>query len=145
MPLRAWFARSDAQPGAPGLRALRVSREEWRQVAEDVAAAGGRLVALWASPDERAALTIRAAFLAEHRGLVANLRVADREAPYPGLEDLFPAAARMQRALADLSGMRSHRSGYAPLAAPRGMAEQLSAADRSATVAAGRRAGHRRL
>ncbi len=106
MPLRAWFARSDAQPGAPGLRALRVSREEWRQVAEDVAAAGGRLVALWASPDERAALTIRAAFLAEHRGLVANLRVADREAPYPGLEDLFPAAARMQRALADLSGMR---------------------------------------
>ena len=57
MALRAWFARSDAQPGAPGLRALTVSREEWRQVAQDLAAAGGRLVALWASRDERGAPT----------------------------------------------------------------------------------------
>ena len=40
-------------------------------------------------------------------GLVLNLAIADPEARYPGLEDLFPAAARMQRALADLSGLRS--------------------------------------
>ena len=53
MPLRAWFARSEAQPGAPGLRALTVSHEEWRQVAQDLAAAGGRLLALWASRDEQ--------------------------------------------------------------------------------------------
>jgi Ni,Fe-hydrogenase III large subunit len=33
--------------------------------------------------------------------------VADPDTPYPGLEDLFPAAARMQRAMADLSGIRS--------------------------------------
>lgn len=107
MPLRAWFARSGAQPGAPGLRALTVSGEEWRQVAADVAAAGGRLVALWASADAQGSPIVRAVFLAARAGLVASLPVADREAPYPGLEDLFPAASRMQRALADLSGLRS--------------------------------------
>ena len=32
MPLRAWFARSDAAArSAPGLHALTVAREEWRQ------------------------------------------------------------------------------------------------------------------
>ena len=111
MPLRAWFARSDAQPGAPGLRALTVSGEEWRQVAADVAATGGRFLALWASegaPGAPAAPVVRAAFLAARAGLVVSLPIADREAPYPGLEDLFPAAARMQRALADLSGLRSN-------------------------------------
>jgi Ni,Fe-hydrogenase III large subunit len=107
MPLRAWFARSDAQPGAPGLLALTVSAEEWRQVAADAAAAGGRLVALWASEGARGAPIVRGAFLAERAGLVVSLPIADRETPYPGLEGLFPAAARMQRALADLSGLRS--------------------------------------
>ncbi|MGP8099040.1 MAG: Ni,Fe-hydrogenase III large subunit [Steroidobacteraceae bacterium] len=114
MALRAWFARSGAQPGAPGLRALTVSREQWRQVAEDSAAAGGRLVALWASEDERAAPILRAAFLAENSGLVLSLPVADPQGPYPGIEALFPAAARMQRALADLSGLHSSDSDTRP-------------------------------
>ncbi len=114
MPLRAWIARSITQPGAPGLRALTVSPAEWRQVARDLAAVSGRLVTLWASRDERGAPTIRATFLADGGGLVLSLPVADPEAPYPGLEDLFPAAARMQRALADLSGMRSTDSDTRP-------------------------------
>ena len=114
MALRAWFARSGAQPGAPGLRALTVSREEWRRVAEDSAAAGGRLLALWASEDERAGPIVRAVFLAEKRGLVLSLPVTDPQALYPGLEDLFPAATRMQRALADLSGLRSTDSDTRP-------------------------------
>ncbi len=107
MPLRALYARSEIQPGAPGLRALTVSREEWRPAVEDMAAAGSRLVALWASRDDRAAPTVRAAFLSNGGGLVLCLRLADTHAPYPGIEDLFPAAARMQRAMADLSGVRS--------------------------------------
>ena len=114
MALRAWFVRSHAQPGAPGLRALTVSREEWREVVQDLAAAGGRLVALWGSEDERAAPIVRATFLAAQGGLVLSLPVADPQAPYPGLEDLFPVAARMQRALADLSGMRSTDSDTRP-------------------------------
>jgi Ni,Fe-hydrogenase III large subunit len=102
-----WSARSEPQPGAPGLRALTVSREQWRQAALDVAVAGGRLVTLWASGGGRNETMIQAAFLAERVGLVLTLPIADRDAPYPGIEDLFPPAARMQRAMADLSGVRS--------------------------------------
>ena len=107
MPLQPWFARSEAHPGAPGLSALSVSHDEWRQVAQDVAAAGGRLLALWASSDQHAAPKIHAVFLAERGGLVLTLPITDTDTPYPGIEDLFPAAARMQRAAADLSGVRS--------------------------------------
>ena len=106
MALRAWFSRSDAHAGAPGLRALTVTHAQWRQVTRDLAATGAKLLAIWASSDERGQ-NIRAAFLADQGGLVVNLPTADPDAPYPGIEDLFPAAARMQRAMADLSGIRS--------------------------------------
>src|SRR5271166_5215894 len=111
---RAWLNLVDTQPGAPGLRTLTVSDEEWREVAQELAAAGGRLVALWASEDSRSLPIVRAVFLAEKSGLVLNLSVSDPQAPYPGLEDIFPAAARMQRALADLSGLRSTDSDTRP-------------------------------
>ena len=114
MTLRAWLARSEAQPGAPGLRALTVSREQWREAAQDLAAAGGSLLTLWASRGEGAATRIYAAFLAEGGGLVLNLLLADPDAPYPGLEELFPSAARMQRAMADLSGLRSSQPDTRP-------------------------------
>jgi Ni,Fe-hydrogenase III large subunit/Ni,Fe-hydrogenase III component G len=107
MPLRAWYAASDALCGAPGFRAVTVSREGWQQVAQDMAAAGGRLLALWASGDQSRDSTIRAVFLAEQGGLLVSLPLADPAAPYPGLQSQFPAAARMQRAAADLSGLRS--------------------------------------
>jgi Ni,Fe-hydrogenase III large subunit/Ni,Fe-hydrogenase III component G len=107
MALRAWLARSGPQAGAPGLRALVVSPEQWRQVAQDLAAAGARLVTIWASMDEHMAPQIRAAFLAEQGAIVLTLPIADPDAHYRGLEDLFPGAARMQRAIADLSGIHS--------------------------------------
>jgi Ni,Fe-hydrogenase III large subunit/Ni,Fe-hydrogenase III component G len=107
MPLRAWFERSEPQSGAPGLRALSVSREEWRQVARDLAAASGRLVGLWASESRNGVPTIRAAFLAQQNGFMLSLPLADRDVPYPGLEEFFPGASRMQRAVADLSGLYS--------------------------------------
>jgi Ni,Fe-hydrogenase III large subunit/Ni,Fe-hydrogenase III component G len=108
MTLQPWYARSEAHLGAPGLRELTVSHEEWREVALDVAAAGGRLVSLWASGDDGTGTVIRAAFLGGQGGLVLTLPIADTDTPYPGIEDLFPAAARMQRAAADLSGVRSN-------------------------------------
>jgi Ni,Fe-hydrogenase III large subunit/Ni,Fe-hydrogenase III component G len=111
---RAWLNLVDTQPGAPGLRTLTVSDEEWREVAQELAAAGGRLVALWASADSRSLPIVRAVFLAEATGLLLNLPVSDPQAPYPGLEDIYPAAARMQRALADLSGPRSTDSDTRP-------------------------------
>jgi len=107
MPLSGWFSRSQAQPGAPGLYALALATEEWRPLAQDVAAAGGRLLALWASQDLSNRPLLRATFLADRGGILATVQLADAHAPYPGIEDLFPAAARMQRAIADLSGLRS--------------------------------------
>jgi len=118
MALPAWFERSDPQPGAPGLRTLNVSHPEWRQAIADLAASGGRLVAMWAGHGNDAvpaaaavaahvASTVHATFLTQHGGLTLNLRHEDQHAPYPGLETFFPCAARMQRALADLSGLRS--------------------------------------
>jgi Ni,Fe-hydrogenase III large subunit len=107
MPLRAWLPQSAVQPGAPGLRALTVSSDEWRQLAHDVAAVGGRLVTLWASGQPDRPPTMHAVFLADTCGLQVSLPVTDPDRPYHGLEDLFPAAQRMQRAIADLSGLRS--------------------------------------
>jgi Ni,Fe-hydrogenase III large subunit len=91
-----------------------VGREEWQRATQDLADADSRLVALWATRDERAAPTVRAVFLAEQGALVLSLRVADADVPYPGIQDLFPAAARMQRAMADLSGLRSTDSDTRP-------------------------------
>jgi Ni,Fe-hydrogenase III large subunit/Ni,Fe-hydrogenase III component G len=106
MPLRAWFANSEVHVGAPGLRALTVTPEQWRQVARDLAATGARLLGIWAS-SQPFACVVRAAFLADQGALVVALPIADASASYPGVEDLFPAAARMQRAMADVSGVRS--------------------------------------
>ena len=114
MALEDWFSHSETLRGAPGMRALTVSHDQWRQAAQDLAAAGARLLALWASADERTAPTIRAAFLTEHTGLVLSLPITDPDTQYPGLEDLFPVAARLQRAVADLSGLHATAADTRP-------------------------------
>jgi Ni,Fe-hydrogenase III large subunit len=107
MTLQALFDHSEAHPGAPGLRALTVPSEHWQQVAAALSVAEARLVALWVSGDGGSAPLIQAAFVAEGAGLVLTLPMVDSEEPYPGIEEWFPAASRMQRATADLSGVRS--------------------------------------
>ncbi len=107
MPLRSWFARGARQPGAPGFWSLTVSREQWRRVAQDFAAAGGRLLSLWASGDEHGTPVVRAVFLSDNAGLLLCLPVPDPREPYPAIDDLFPAAGRMQRALTDLCGLHT--------------------------------------
>ena len=90
MALQKWLDGSNQQPGAPGLRTRAVSLDQWRPVAQDVAAAGGRLLALWASADESGTPTIRAAFLAESNGLVLSAPILHPQTPYPGIGDVFP-------------------------------------------------------
>ena len=115
MDLRWWFDRAADQTesnrgaiaGAPGILGLPVARVEWRKAAHDMAMHGGRLLALWASRDERGEDLVRAAFTADSRVLVLALAVRESDDPYPGIEDLFPGASRMQRAVADLSGLRA--------------------------------------
>jgi Ni,Fe-hydrogenase III large subunit/Ni,Fe-hydrogenase III component G len=89
------------------LFSLTVTPEEWRQAAQDLAATGSRLVTLWASGDGHGTPVVRAAFLADKAGLVLCLPLPDPQLPYPAIDDLFPAAGRMQRALADRCSLRA--------------------------------------
>jgi Ni,Fe-hydrogenase III large subunit len=105
VPLRLWLARSSVQPGAPGLRAVKLSHLEWRAIAQDVAAAGGRLLALWASRGEGQRPVAHATFLTDGNAIIASARCDVPECPFARIDDLFPAAERMQRAATDLSGV----------------------------------------
>ena len=96
-----------AHPGAHGWRARDVTPPEWAHAAQELANDGARLAALWASPGERGMPIVRAAFFSAEGPLLLSLPLDDAAASYPGLEQFFPAAARMQRAAADLSGVRA--------------------------------------
>ncbi len=93
--------------GSPGVRGLAVGRDEWRRVVEELAGRGARLLSLWADTDADAGSVVRAAFLADGGVLVVSLPVNEATQPYPGIEDLYPAASRLQRALRDVSGLAS--------------------------------------
>src|SRR6185437_11002428 len=140
MPFRRWWDGARELPGAPRIRGLGVTMEGWSQCAADVAASGGRLLAMWASacrewedadtieiddidaaapgtkPGGEAsslATEIYAAFLVHPGVLILELPVqrnvasAIQGADYPGIQALFPCASRMQRAMFDVSGVRS--------------------------------------
>jgi Ni,Fe-hydrogenase III component G len=104
-PLTYWIEQAAPMRGAPRVCQLEVSVETWQQLAREIAADGGRLLALWA--DCEPAATVHAAFLTRSVVLVLSLAVPESSASYPGLAELFPAAVRMQRTAADLCGVRS--------------------------------------
>src|SRR5213594_803214 len=94
-------------PGAvPAWRAS-VDSDGWRRVCEAVAGSGGRLGALWASDErDRGAGFALHAVLVAFEGLVCvDVRLEGET--YADVSDLFPAAGRMQRAIADLMGLRA--------------------------------------
>jgi Ni,Fe-hydrogenase III large subunit/Ni,Fe-hydrogenase III component G len=98
---------SGAIAGASNIRGLTVTREEWRAAAENIAAGGGRLLSLWAAGRTGAGENaVCAAFMADARVLVLSLPLSTSIA-YPGIEQSFPSAGRMQRAIADLCGLRT--------------------------------------
>jgi Ni,Fe-hydrogenase III large subunit/Ni,Fe-hydrogenase III component G len=105
MELQKWIDQSTQLPGAPGMRRLDVTLDRWHECAKDVAASGGRLCALWA--DGAAKITVFAALICEPVVLLLSLELPGSDATYPSLADVFPAAARMQRAAADLCGVRA--------------------------------------
>ncbi len=113
MSLRNWTAHGRPQAGPKGLIALSVTQGEWRALAESVESAGGWLAALWASSGQTRTPRVHAVYQAEGQGLVATL-VMDGAASCPGIEDVFPAAARMQRAMTDLSGVTTTASDARP-------------------------------
>jgi Ni,Fe-hydrogenase III large subunit len=107
MAVNAWFERSRPLAGAPGVHGLEVTREQWQAAAAQFAAAGGRLLALWAGGEGDAERWVRAAFASGLRAIVLELPLSRAEGDFPGLEEIFPAASRMQRAAADLCGVKS--------------------------------------
>ena len=116
MTVQRWFERAARQFDSNGDSAIRgvakawsltVARDEWSQAAQDAAADNARLLALWASRDNPGGDIVRAAFIADPGVLLLNLPLGSDETDYPGIEQSFPSANRMQRAAADLSGLRS--------------------------------------
>jgi Ni,Fe-hydrogenase III large subunit len=115
-----WWHGAHRVNGALPVRGLGVTAADWLQCAADLAASGGRLLALWAVPGTPGTTPaiVRAAFAIAAGVLVLELTVADDEreghtggvsgaGSYPGLEAIFPCASRMQRAAFDLCGVRS--------------------------------------
>lgn len=82
-----------------------VDAAQWLAAAQAAAASGARLVSLWSS-DTRAgsggALTVSAAYALPDGLAWLTLPIDDGAPRYPDLSALFPGAARMQRAAADL-------------------------------------------
>jgi Ni,Fe-hydrogenase III large subunit/Ni,Fe-hydrogenase III component G len=114
MPFARWWNRSDDAAGAPGIRALSANVSSWREVAQDVAAAGGRLLAFWGDTSVPGESAVNALYLVGRGALAVELRVADPGGAYPGIDDVFPAASRMQRAVFDLHGLRSTGADQRP-------------------------------
>jgi Ni,Fe-hydrogenase III large subunit/Ni,Fe-hydrogenase III component G len=102
-----WFELGEPIAGAPGIRAVEADASAWRSVAQDVAAGGGRLLALWGDTSFAGGGSVHALYVAQPGGLAVELPVATATGRYPGIEDVFPSAGRLQRAVFDLHGLRS--------------------------------------
>jgi Ni,Fe-hydrogenase III large subunit/Ni,Fe-hydrogenase III component G len=91
-------------PGAVPAYGADVNAIEWVAACRHAREEGGRLVALWGS--ERAAGFAAHAALATSSGLaLITIPLAKERPEYPGIEEMFPAANRMQRAAFDLIGI----------------------------------------
>ncbi|MFI4932576.1 MAG: Ni,Fe-hydrogenase III large subunit [Burkholderiales bacterium] len=140
MPLGQWLSRAQPLPGSPSAMRVAVDAGDWLAAAGDAAAAGGQLLSLWATPATRA--LVRAALLHGGGLLVLELELPAADSSYPGLQRLFPAASRMQRAAADLTGVRSDDSDLRPWlrhsawpAAARPLCERVTGVEPSELVA----------
>lgn len=87
-----------------------VGRHAWSATARDIAARGGRLVSIWGVDRGARGLAACAAYAVAEGLLWLDLRLDDAAAGFPDVATAFPCAARMQRAVADLSGIRAEDS-----------------------------------
>jgi Ni,Fe-hydrogenase III large subunit len=86
-----------------------VNADDWCAAAGVVRESGGRLLALWANASDGAKSVSLACVVGD--GLLwLELPIKAGSNSYPDLVPFFPVAARMQRAVADLSGLRADGS-----------------------------------
>ena len=81
-----------------------VMADDWRAAASAVREGGGRLIALWGSASQ-AGETVSAAYAMSGGMIWLELPVSGSPPSYPDLLPFFATAARLQRAVADLSGL----------------------------------------
>ena len=103
-------------PGAVPVRHALVDAAGLRAVCAAARVADGRLQTLWASDErDRAGGFCLWVALADAQGLLLLQLPLPAEQPrYPDLTDIFPAAARLQRAAYDLTGVRAEKSDPRP-------------------------------
>ncbi|HWI82839.1 NADH-quinone oxidoreductase subunit C [Ramlibacter sp.] len=95
-------------PGPLPIWRASVDALQWLAGARTVAAGGGRLVALWAGDRGEGAqprLALSAAYAVQQGLYWLDLQLEPGQSSYPDLSRLFPFAARMQRAAADMVGV----------------------------------------
>jgi Ni,Fe-hydrogenase III large subunit/Ni,Fe-hydrogenase III component G len=105
--LSRWMHRVTSTPAGAVVSQLVVDPNEWRDLAQDIAAAGGRLLALWGTNRDGQRDTLHAVAAVPPRVYFVTVPLADGTGHYHGVEDVFPSASRMQRAVFDLCGLRS--------------------------------------
>jgi Ni,Fe-hydrogenase III large subunit len=127
--------------GALAVRRCEVGHADWLQAAREAQASGGRLLSMWAceEPNDASRTRMCAAMLVPGGVLILELALAGDRAPYRGLQEIFPVAARLQRGCADLSGVRSNDIDQRPWLShevwPKGLRPLRSAPADSATAA----------
>ena len=104
MTLEKFNLRFTRVPAAAPVFRADVNPLEWMDACREVNEQGGRLVALWGG--ERApGFSIHVALAVADGVLVLTLPVSREELSYPGIDGIFPAAIRMQRAVYDMLGV----------------------------------------
>ncbi len=81
-----------------------VTPDDWRAAASAVREGGGRLLAMWGSAWE-AGDTVSVAYAIAEGLIWLELPLSPESATYPDLVPFFATAGRLQRAVADLSGL----------------------------------------
>jgi Ni,Fe-hydrogenase III large subunit/Ni,Fe-hydrogenase III component G len=112
--LARWLDRAIAAEAEPACATLAVESSQWREFAQDLAASGGRLLALWGTQRPDAAQVLHAVATGQSRLVFVTVQQPAAAGAFAGVEDMFPAAARMQRAIFDLSGIRFAASDTRP-------------------------------
>ena len=103
-------------PGAMPAWHGTISAPELHSLCARIKDDGGRLVALWGTDErQRGADFALHVALVDQPGLIClTLPIAGASPEYPAIDDLFPVANRMQRALYDLLGIRAQGGDQRP-------------------------------
>jgi len=86
---------------------VEISADDWHDFALEIARAGGRLLALWGTIRSPLDHTLHAVAIVPAHAMHVTVKLPPGAMTYTGIEDVFPAAGRMQRAIHDLTGLRS--------------------------------------